>query len=257
MPPAVLPPPSVPADDHALAASLAEEAGRVLVALRAGSGRTPQSVKDEGDRRAHVFIAERLRAERPHDGLLSEEGRDDLVRLGIERVWVVDPLDGTREFGELGRVDWAVHVALAVGGTVAAAAVALPAEDLVFATRPAPPPPPAVGDRRLRVATSRTRRPLASTLVAEALDAQLVPMGSAGAKAMAVVRGDVDVYAHAGGMYEWDSAAPIGVAAAAGLHVSRVDGTPLTYNHADPWLPDLLICRPELADTCLTALAYC
>ncbi|HUF33537.1 MAG TPA: 3'(2'),5'-bisphosphate nucleotidase CysQ [Acidimicrobiales bacterium] len=256
MPPAAPPPTPVPAADHALAAELAGTAGKVLLELRASGGRHPQLVKDEGDRRAHVFIAGRLREERPHDGLLSEEGHDDRGRLALDRVWVVDPLDGTREFGEPGRVDWAVHIALAVGGSVAAAAVALPAEDLVFATDPAPTPPPA-GDRRLRVATSRTRRPLASTVVAEALDAELVPMGSAGAKAMAVVRGDVDAYAHAGGMYEWDSAAPTGVAAAAGLHVSRIDGSPLTYNHADPWLPDLLICRPELADACLAALLHC
>jgi 3'(2'), 5'-bisphosphate nucleotidase len=248
--------PPVPDADHALAAELAEAAGHLLLDLRRSGGADPVRVKDEGDRRAHVYLAGRLRRERPADGLLSEEGGDDRARLARERVWIVDPLDGTREFGERGRTDWAVHVALAMGGAAAAGAVALPAEGLVFATRPAPPPP-GPADRRLRVATSRTRRPLASTLVAEALDAELVPMGSAGAKSMAVVRGEVDVYAHAGGMYEWDSAAPVAVAAAAGLHVSRVDGSPLVYNRPDPWLPDLLVCRPELAEPALAALRFC
>jgi 3'(2'), 5'-bisphosphate nucleotidase len=240
--------------DHSLAAALAREVGHLLVALRADTDVAAADLKDEGDRRAHVLIAERLRAERPDDGLLSEEGRDDLTRLDRQRVWIVDPLDGTREFGEAGRSDWAVHIALAIDGTVAAGAVALPAEDLVLATEPAPPPPAPADDRPLRVVTSRTRRPLVASLVAEALGAELVPLGSAGAKSMAVVRGHVDAYAHAGGMYEWDSAAPVAVAAAAGLHVSRIDGSPLRYNRADPWLPDLLVCRPELAEVCLKAM---
>jgi len=246
---------SVTPEDHALAAAIAVEAGSLLVELRASAGELGTSrLRDEGDARSHRLIVERLAAERPGDAVLSEEGVDRRDRLDAERVWVVDPLDGTREYGEAGRTDWAVHVALAIGGVVAAGAVALPARDLVLQTEPAPAPP-GTADRPLRVVTSRTRSPWAAAVVADALGAELTPLGSAGAKAMAVVLGDADAYAHAGGMYEWDSAAPVGVAAAAGLHVSRIDGTPLRYNRPDPWLPDLLVCRPELADTCLAALA--
>jgi 3'(2'), 5'-bisphosphate nucleotidase len=240
-------------DDHTLARAVALDAGRLLVALRAERQDVwPDRLRAEGDRRAHLRILQLLTDARPGDAVLSEEGYDDRARVGADRVWVVDPLDGTREFGERGRTDWAVHIALVEEGQVTAAAVTLPAQEAVFATD-VPPVVPPVGDRRLRVVTSRSRLPHLSYAVAEALDADLVPMGSAGAKAMAVVRGDVDVYAHAGGMYEWDSAAPVGVAASAGLHVSRVDGSPLRYNRADPWLPDLLICRQELATTCLEA----
>jgi 3'(2'), 5'-bisphosphate nucleotidase len=191
----------------------------------------------------------------PDDGWLSEETRDTTERLSKSRVWIVDPLDGTREFGELERTDWAVHIALVVDGIARAGAVALPAQDLVFATDDAPVVPPA-GDRRLRVVTSRQWIPTAAYAIAQHLDAELLSMGSAGAKAMAVVRGDADVYAHAHGMYEWDSAAPIAVAASAGLHVSRIDGEPLRYNRSDPWLPDILVCRPELADACIHALGF-
>jgi 3'(2'), 5'-bisphosphate nucleotidase len=240
-------------DDHRLARSVAVEVGLLLVELRiARADVWPDRLRAEGDRRAHLRILELLTDARPNDAVLSEEGYDDRERLGAERVWVVDPLDGTREFGEQGRTDWAVHIALVEGGQVTAGAVSLPAQEAIFATD-VPPLVPPIGDRRLRVVTSRSRLPHLSYAVAEALDADLVPMGSAGAKAMAVVRGDVDVYAHAGGMYEWDSAAPVAVAAAAGLHVSRMDGSPLRYNRMDPWLPDVLICRVELAETCLEA----
>ena len=242
--------------DHRLAAVLAEEAGQLLLRLRAASvDLHPSLLKDEGDRQAHRLLADRLNESRPDDGLLSEEGVDTARRLGRERVWIVDPLDGTREYGEAGRDDWAVHVALTIDGVLAAGAVALPARGIVLASDPPPPaPPPAPG--RLRVVTSRTRMPQAATRVAAALDAELLPLGSAGAKAMAVVLGEADVYAHAGGMYEWDSAAPAVVALAAGLHVSRIDGSPMRYNRPDPWLPDLLVCRPELAETCLAALEH-
>lgn len=243
-------------DDHRLAASLAEEAGRLLLDLRVESAELhPSLLRDEGDRRAHRLLADRLHEERPEDGLLSEEGVDTARRLGRERVWVVDPLDGTREYGEAGRSDWAVHVALVVDGGLAAGAVALPARGIVLGTEP-PPPMPIPQPGRLRVVTSRSRMPQAATRVAAALDAELLPLGSAGAKAMAVVLGEADAYAHAGGMYEWDSAAPAAVALAAGLHVSRIDGSPMRYNRPDPWLPDLLVCRPELAATCLAALEH-
>ncbi len=242
-------------DDHVLAAEVAVEAGRLLLALRVGDdGHNPDRLRDEGDRQAHELILRLLGAARPHDAVLSEEGTDDTARLGAERVWVVDPLDGTREFAEPGRTDWAVHIALAVGGTATVGAVALPAQNHVWATRPAPPPPPSRPGHPL-VVTSRTRRPAVADRVAEALGAELVPLGSAGAKAMAVVCGDADAYVHAGGMYQWDSAAPAAVATAAGLHASRIDGSPLVYNGPDPWLPDLLICRPEFAERGLEALA--
>ncbi|HEX4905234.1 MAG TPA: 3'(2'),5'-bisphosphate nucleotidase CysQ [Acidimicrobiales bacterium] len=241
------------ASDHELARRAAYEAGQLLLELRVRTGLHPETMRADGDWQAHKHLVQLLKVERPDDAVLSEEGADNPSRLEKSRAWIVDPLDGTREFGEPGRTDWAVHVALAIDGVLVAGAVALPAVDLVLATDEPPVVPP-IGDRPMRVVTSRSRRPYASVLVAEALGAELVPLGSAGAKAMAVVLGHVDAYAHAGGMYEWDSAAPAAVAQAAGLHASRLDGSPLRYNERDPWLPDLLICRPELAETCLNAL---
>ena len=240
-------------EDHALARRAVTEAGELLLGLRERTGLHPETMRADGDWLAHKQIVQLLAAERPDDAVLSEEGADTPSRLGHERAWIVDPLDGTREFGEPGRSDWAVHCALAIDGVVVAGAVALPAMGLVLGTDD-PPVVPANGDRPMRVVTSRTRRPYASVLVADAIGAELVPMGSAGAKAMAVVLGIVDAYAHAGGMYEWDSAAPVAVAQSAGLHASRLDGSALRYNERDPWLPDLLVCRPELAETCLSAL---
>src|SRR4051812_18182993 len=196
-------------------------------------------------------LAERLTA---GDAVLSEEGKDDAARLEAARVWIVDPLDGTREFGEPPRSDWAVHVALVVASAPVAGAVALPALEMVLGTSPAAVLPPAF-DGPPRVIVSRSRPPAAATWLADQLAGQLVELGSAGAKAMAVVRGQADIYAHSGGQYEWDSCAPVAVAAAAGLHASRIDGSPLVYNRAEPYLPDLLICRPELAVEALAALA--
>jgi len=244
-------------DDHQIAADLAEEAGRLLVALRGrlAADDTPAAVlKAEGDRQAHELLMERLTALRPDDAILSEEGKDDPVRLGAARTWIVDPLDGTREFSEVPRTDWAVHVALVENHRPVAGAVALPALELVLSTgapatlsdSPAHPP---------RMIVSRSRPPAAATHVAEALGADLVEMGSAGAKTMAVIRGECEIYAHSGGQYEWDSCAPVAVAAAAGCHVSRIDGSELLYNQEDPYLPDLLVCRPELAQAALAALA--
>jgi 3'(2'), 5'-bisphosphate nucleotidase len=243
-----------PAGDHALAASLATEAGRLLVALRARLAEHTggKELGRHGDAASHEFLVGRLTAERPGDAVLSEEGVADSARLGAERVWIVDPLDGTREFGEVPRTDWAVHVALAVGGDPVVGAVALPGRDLTLVTQPAPSAPaPWRGPPRVLV--SRSRPPAEAVRIAEVLGGELVPMGSAGAKAMAVVLGEADVYAHSGGQYEWDSAAPVAVARAAGLHTSRLDGSPLVYNNADPYLPDLLICRPELAEKVIYA----
>ena len=243
------------AADHALAARAASAAGRLLVGLRAElAGAHPLHRGDEGDRLAQALLASMLAEEAPGDPILSEEAYDDHRRLEARRVWIIDPLDGTREFREPGRTDWAVHVALVIDGHAVAGAVALPARDVTLTTDPPPDPvPPWDGPPRILV--SRTRPPAQSLLIRDALGGELLPLGSAGAKAMAVVLGEADVYAHAGGQYEWDNAAPAAVAAAAGLHVSRIDGSPLRYNQPDPWLPDLLICRPELADRVLAALA--
>ncbi len=242
-------------DDATLAAALATHAGQLLLEIRDDLGHDdPQRLKDEGDRRSHEVIAARLADERPTDAVLSEEGRDDLDRLNYERVWIVDPLDGTREFGEAGRTDWAVHVALAIGGAVAIGAVALPGLGVTLASHP-PASVPVRADGPPRVIASRTRPGPAAEAIAAALSGQLVFMGSAGAKAMAVVRGEADIYAHTGGQYEWDNCAPVAVALAAGLHASRLDGSPLVYNNEDPYLPDLLICRPEFADAAIEAAA--
>jgi 3'(2'), 5'-bisphosphate nucleotidase len=233
-------------DDHALAGAIATEAGRLLLAVRERFAGDPARLKAEGDLQSHRYIVGELAKHRPSDGLLSEEGSLDPSRLTKARVWIVDPLDGTREFSEGDRTDWAVHVALVENTTPTVGAVALPALEVTLTTGE-PPMLTVSQNRPLRVLVSRTRpTPLAAAL-ASALGADLLPMGSAGAKAMAVVRGEADVYAHSGGQYEWDSAAPVAVAAAAGLHVSRLDGTPLRYNAENPWLPDLLICRRELA----------
>jgi 3'(2'), 5'-bisphosphate nucleotidase len=194
---------------------------------------------------SHQYIVGALRAARPLDAVLSEEAADDPTRLRSDRVWIVDPLDGTREFGEADRTDWAVHVALARQGRAVCAAVALPAQSRVLSTQP-PPPRPERRPGRLRLVASRSRPPAITLSLAEELGAEVLPMGSAGAKAAAVVSGVADVYIHAGGQYEWDVAAPAAVAAAAGLHASRLDGSPLRFNQIHPWSPDLLICHSEL-----------
>jgi 3'(2'), 5'-bisphosphate nucleotidase len=239
--------------DHRSAASIATEAGQLLVGLRASlddAATDPKQLRADADRASHDLIVSALARAYPNDAVLSEEGADDPARLSAARVWIVDPLDGTREFGEAGRTDWAVHVALVIDGRVVAAAVALPGRDLTLTDDPPPALAPA-HDGPPRIVVSRTRPPAIAEELARRLDGELVELGSAGAKAMAVVLGDADVYAHGGGQYEWDSAAPVGVAAAAGLHTSRLDGSPLVYNRPEPWLPDLLICRPELADAVL------
>jgi 3'(2'), 5'-bisphosphate nucleotidase len=236
--------------DHELAATLATEAGRLLLGVRTELVEASTAErKAAGDKRSHDYLMEALAKARPDDAVLSEEGADDPVRLRSERVWIVDPLDGTREFSELDRDDWAVHVALWQGGELIAGAVALPAQGITFATPTVAKPPAAPGVPRIVV--SRTRPPAIAMQVRDALNGTLVEMGSAGAKVAAVVQGRADVYVHAGGQYEWDSAAPVAVARAAGLHTSRIDGSPLQYNRPDPLLPDLVVCRPEYADAVL------
>ncbi len=241
--------------DHAAAVRLADAAGSLLMRIRAGltAGTSPGDVRAEGDRESNALLLSLLRSDFPADAVLSEEAEDDLRRLDSRRVWIVDPLDGTREFGEAERIDWAVHVALVEDGALAVGAVALPAQGVTFSTG-APPALPAYADRPPRIAVSRTRPAAEAELLAVELGGELVPMGSAGAKAMAVVSGAIDVYVHSGGQYAWDSAAPVAVAHASGLHTSRVDGSPLEYNQESSWLPDLLICRRELAADVLSAL---
>lgn len=245
--------------DAELAADLAEEAGRLLLAVREEVGHDyPWELGDAGDFRANALILRRLQAERPSDAVLSEEAYDDLKRLHADRVWIIDPLDGTREFSMPRRPDWAVHVALwqrtgPDGGAITDAAVALPAMGEVHRsdTVTAPAAPQA---GPIRITASSNRPPAVLWRLRDRLDMEFVRIGSAGAKAMAVVRGDADAYIHAGGQWEWDSAAPAGVLQAAGLHATRLDGSPLLYNQPDPYLPDLLMCRPEVADLLLDAM---
>jgi 3'(2'), 5'-bisphosphate nucleotidase len=267
-------------DDHGLARELAEEAGRGLLELRARDGFSgePDALRKAGDRLSHEFLVAELARRRPGDVVLSEEGADDPARLAAERVWIVDPLDGTREFGEPGRTDWAVHVALwerreaAGAGDLTAGAVALPAQGQVLSTLDPPrcdiepvitvpmshragPVDPVDGpDGRLRVVVSRTRAPRFVQDISELISVELVPWGSAGAKVAAVVRGEADAYIHGGGFYEWDTAAPVAVARAAGLHASRIDGSALAYNQVDLLMPDILVCRPALAGPLLEAI---
>ncbi|WP_078897494.1 3'(2'),5'-bisphosphate nucleotidase CysQ [Streptomyces rimosus] len=245
--------------DDELCADLARRAGHVLLELRERTGFSdPAALRTAGDRASQEFLAAELAAHRPDDAVLSEEAADTADRLGASRVWIVDPLDGTREYAEEGRDDWAVHVALWQDGRLAAGAVALPARDRTLATRPAlalPVPSDTAAAAPLRIAVSRTRPPASVAKLAAALGAEMVPMGSAGVKISAVVLGTVDAYVHGGGQYEWDSAAPVAVALAAGAHASRLDGSPLVYNRRDPRLPDLLVCRPGVADTLLREIA--
>jgi len=241
-------------DDDRLAADLADEAGRRLLALRSRGG-DPSALRHAGDQGSHEFLTAELARRRPGDAVLSEEGADDPARLAARRVWIVDPLDGTREFGEPGRTDWAVHVALWEAGELTAGAVALPAQGQVLSTADpvASPPAPAAGT--LRLVVSRSRPAAFIPRLADKIGAEVVPLGSAGAKAAAVIRGDAEVYVHDVGQYEWDSAAPVAVALAAGLHASRIDGSKLVYNQAVPSVPDILICQATLADMLLGAIS--
>lgn len=284
-------------DDHALAADLAERAGKLLLDLRAKGG-DPKALRDAGDRQSHEFLMAELAKSRPDDAVLSEEGIDDKARLTADRVWIVDPLDGTREFGEPGRTDWAVHVALWArdasgdGGGLIVGAVALPAQNRVLATqctctgdphmtsdrdqdergtgaeRPdrwtgspgrsaglsvGPRPGPGA-QRSIRMVVSRSRASDLVKAVAARINAELVPCGSAGAKVASVVLGGSDVYLHSGGFYEWDTAAPVAVARQRGFHVSRIDGSHVMYNQEDPFLPDILVCRPAIGPVLLEAI---
>ncbi len=236
--------------DLELASHIATVAGKLLLELQQSGLFTEKALGKAGDRVANGFIIEALRQQRPDDGILSEEEKDNAERLSAGRVWIVDPLDGTREYGEC-RTDWAVHIALSINGKPEVGAVALPGLGVTLTSveQPLPPVP-----EKLRVLVSRTRPAKEAVAMAEALDAELVPMGSAGAKAMAVLRGEAEIYLHTGGQYEWDNCAPAAVAIAAGLHASRVDGSPLVYNNADPYLPDLLICQKHLVPAVMAAL---
>jgi 3'(2'), 5'-bisphosphate nucleotidase len=234
--------------DAELAAHLAHVAGRILLEVRDSGLISGKALGDAGDKTANQFLCHALREQRPDDGLLSEEEKDSAERLSKSRVWIVDPVDGTREYGEA-RTDWAVHVALAIDGKPEIGAVGLPGLGIVLRSDQPSALPAATAKPRMVV--SRTRPAKEAVAVAEQIGAELVPMGSAGAKAMAVVRGEAEIYLHTGGQYEWDSCAPAAVAAAHGLHVSRIDGSPLLYNQSDVYMPDLLICRPQWADKVL------
>jgi len=240
--------------DGELAAHLAHVAGRILVDVRSSGLFSAKALGKAGDQTANQFLCHALREMRPEDGLLSEEEKDNAARLDMSRVWIVDPVDGTREYGEA-RADWAVHVGLAIDGQPSIGAVALPGLDGGMVLRSDQPRPLPAAPDRLRMVVSRTRPAREAVAVAEQLDAELVPMGSAGAKAMAVILGQADIYLHSGGQYEWDSMAPVAVARAHGLHCSRIDGRPLIYNQKDVYLPDLLICRQEHAEEVLTLIA--
>ncbi|MEY4248274.1 MAG: hypothetical protein RIS69_1821 [Actinomycetota bacterium] len=242
--------------DQQLASRVATEAGAMLVELRdelVAEGIHYWDLKDEGDVAGHRYIMSALTAARPDDVILSEEAVDNRRRLSAERVWIIDPIDGTNEFAEHPRHDWAIHIALWEAGELTAASVALPTLGITFDASPAAVVPPSTRAKPLLV-TSRSRNPYCAVMVANALGCDVARLGSAGAKAMAVVMGEADIYVHDGGMYQWDSAAPSAVAKAAGLHVSRIDGSPLKYNQESLWLPDFLVCRTELAEPALNAL---
>jgi len=238
--------------DAELAAHLAKIAGNILIEVRDSGMFTGKALGKAGDQTANQFLVSALREQRPDDGLLSEESRDTDERLSKDRVWIVDPVDGTREYGEA-RTDWAVHVALCVNGRPETGAVALPGLGIVLRSD-APIALPAPPDRP-RMVVSRTRPAAEAVAVSDTIGAELIGMGSAGAKSMAVVRGEAEIYLHTGGQYEWDSAAPAAVALAHGLHASRIDGSPLVYNNADTYMPDLLICRAEWAEQVLAEVA--
>ena len=242
--------------DQQLASRVATEAGAMLVELRdelVAEGIHYWDLKDEGDVAGHRYIMSALTSARPDDVILSEEAADNRRRLSAERVWIIDPIDGTNEFAEHPRHDWAIHIALWEAGELTAASVALPTLGITFDASPAAVVPPSTRAKPLLV-TSRSRNPYCAVMVANALGCDVARLGSAGAKAMAVVMGEADIYVHDGGMYQWDSAAPSAVAKAAGLHVSRIDGSPLEYNKESLWLPDFLVCRRELAEPALKAL---
>ena len=247
--------------DHELAEHLANETGKRLISLRHelfNEDASPWYVMDAGDALAHRFLVDSLNEFRPNDAVLSEEGADSQLRQSSDRVWIIDPLDGSNEYGENGRADWAVHVALwertnISTGELVAGAVALPAYGITLSTAHPPAMPPRhEGNPRLVASRNRTSREV--VVVAQTLGCDVARLGSAGAKAMAVVLGESDIYVHAGGQHQWDSAAPIAVARATGLHTSRIDGSPLVYNERDTWLPDLVVCQPHLAEKVLTAL---
>jgi 3'(2'), 5'-bisphosphate nucleotidase len=238
-------------NDESLARQIAQAAGELLLDLQRSRLFDGKNLGKVGDLVAHVFIMQALATHRPNDAVLSEEQKDNPGRLTAERVWIVDPLDGTREYGER-RTDWAVHIALAINGVAEVGAVALPGIPLTLSSADVKLAEPRAGT--LRMLVSRTRPAAEAVSVAQQLGAELLPMGSAGAKAMAVVRGEAEIYLHSGGQYEWDSCAPVAIARAAGLHVSRIDGSPMLYNRPDVYMPDLLITRPELAPAVFGAL---
>lgn len=238
-------------DDGEFALHLAVEAGKILIELRNSSGLNGKTLGEKGDFLANEFIISNLKKLRPNDGILSEEEKDNFIRLEKSRVWIIDPLDGTLEYSQ-GRNDFAVHIALAIDGKPKIGAVALPALQEVYTCFDSPILKPA--NNPLKIVVSRTRAPKEVAIIAEKMNAEIIPMGSAGFKAMAIIQGKADIYFHSGGQYEWDNCAPVAVALGAGLHASRIDGSQFVYNNKNTLVPDLLICRRSLAPEILSLL---
>ncbi|AWB82332.1 3'(2'),5'-bisphosphate nucleotidase CysQ [Corynebacterium yudongzhengii] len=234
--------------DSRLTDLLAQGTGEILKGVRGVGLLRGRDLGEAGDDLAQNWIARVLAQHRPDDGFLSEEAADNPERLSKDRVWIIDPLDGTKEFAT-GRQDWAVHIALVENGRPTHAAVGLPDLGVVFSSSDARH---VEGPFARKIIASRNRPPKVANHIAEKLGFTSEGFGSAGAKAMHVLLGDHDAYIHAGGQYEWDQAAPVGVALASGLHASRLNGEELRYNNRDTYIPDLLICRPELADDILS-----
>lgn len=240
----------VPTNDHRIAANLALRAGQALLEYREAELDKPfydqWDVRDGGDRLAHELLVDELAGLCPHDIVMSEEGRDNPARLEADRTWIVDPLDGTYDFPFADSIEWAVHVALVEDGLPTAAAVSVPGFDQVFATDSGPCA--ARGERDAPLVVSGRSNGYFGAEVARALDGGLTACGSSGVKAMLVVAGQVDVYVHGSGLYEWDVCAPAAVAEAAGLVVTDIHGDEIRYNKPDPVVGGFVVSRPEFAD---------
>ncbi len=253
--------------DRQLALDVSEKAAQNLLRIRREGflkGESGRALSDVGDRISEEIIRSMIESERPDDAILSEEQMtEDQRRFYAERVWIIDPLDGSREFGTEANADWAIHVALwnrsqsdtngFHEGKIALSVVTIPATGETYTSFWTQKRDYDI-ETPIRIVVSNTRAPEWLSDLGAYLNVTLLPRGSAGVKAMEVVAGRADAYVHSGGQYEWDSAAPVGVSLAAGLHASRLDGTPLRYNQPDPYLPDLVICKKTLAPLLLEAI---
>lgn len=262
-------------NDSELSRDVAIEAGRLLLDLRATYGDldpadvdTANRLRKEADRASHLLIADRISAARPDDVILSEEGKDDPARLVADRVWIVDPLDGTFEFGQ-GRSDFAVHIVLWVrdalsptGARLVASTVELPAQGLTRTDIDTPDVSFALPtDRPIRIVASRSRAPKwlpdAVAVLADRMgrEVEVIDVGSVGAKVNEILCGRADAYVHDTGFYEWDVAAPYAVAHRYGLHASHVGGEPIRFNQDPPYVTSLLVSIPTLLDDLTSVFA--